>query len=121
VEALRYCFNGIARDKFGNVIEGAVCKVFLAGTETPASIYTVPTGGTSQASVVSASNGWFYFYVDDTEYYQSQKFKIRVESRGYATRNYDSVAIFPVSPITIVSYQPADAEGSDGDILIYEG
>jgi len=114
-------FNGIARDKFGNVIEGAVCKVFLAGTETAASVYTVSTGGTSQASVVSASNGTFSFYVDDTEYYQSQKFKIRVEPRGYIIRDYDNVVVFPASPITIVSVQPPDSSGSDGDILIYEG
>ena len=98
-----------------------MCKVFLAGTETAASIYTVATGGTAQASVVSASDGTFSFYVDDWDYFQSQKFKIRVEPKGYVIRDFDNIAIFSVQPVTIVSYQPADSKGIDGDILIYEG
>ena len=54
---MRSYFQGTAKDGNGKVIAGATVSVFLAGTDTPASIYTTFTGATAVNSVVSATEG----------------------------------------------------------------
>lgn len=116
----RYLYSGFARDGSGNVISAATISIFLAGTTTAASVYTAAAGGVAVNAVTSGTDGSFSFYVDDTVYFQSQKFKILIEKPGYTTRTIDYIAIFPILPITIVAALPADGVGSNGDMLIYE-
>jgi hypothetical protein len=117
---LRYVYTGVARDGNGHIISSATIKVYLSGTTTVASVYEASVGGVAVNFVSSSSDGSFYFYVDDTVYYQSQTFKIRIEKTGYTTKDYDGIIIFPIGSITIVAVTPADSVGSNGDILIYE-
>lgn len=117
---MRYAFNGVAKDKSGNVISSTIIYVYLEGTTTKANIYTAVTGGSVVERITSGSDGFFEFFVDDVDYYQSQKFKIRIEKEGFLPKDYDSIAVFPVLPLTIVSTQPADTSGSDGNLIIYE-
>ena len=116
----RYLFNGVARDGSGNVVTSATCKVFLAGTTTAASVYAASAGGVAVNSVTSGTDGAFYFYIDDADYYQSRMFKVRIEKTGYTTKDYDSLAIFPTDPLTIIAALPADSVGSNGNYRIYE-
>jgi len=117
---MRYLYSGFARDGSGNVISSATISTFLAGTTTVADVYAASVGGVAVNAVTSGTDGSFSFYVDDTVYFQSQKFKILIEKLGYTTKTMDYLAIFPILPITIVAALPADSVGSNGDVLIYE-
>jgi len=44
-------------DQSGNIVSGGTCSVFLAGTETVASIYAASSGGVAVNSVESDSVG----------------------------------------------------------------
>jgi len=117
---MRYSFNGVARDNSGNVWASTIIYVYLEGTTTKANIYKAITGGSVVDRITSGTDGVFEFFVDDVDYYQSQKFKIRIEREGFMPKDYDSITVFPVLPLTIVSTQPPDSSGSNGDFLIFE-
>ena len=116
----RYLYSGCARDGNGNIISSAQINVYRAGTTTAATVYAAAAGGTSVAYVASGTDGTFSFYVDDTEYYQSQKFKIIIAKAGYTSSTFDNLAIFPVQPLTIVTSLPLDSVGTNGDMIIFE-
>jgi hypothetical protein len=90
----RYAYHGRYTDQQGNMVPSGTVKVFLAGTDTPASIYVASAGGTAVNSVSSSStDGTFVFYVDDSDYATKQEFKIRLEATGYTAKEYDDIVI----------------------------
>ena len=94
---MRYLLKGTSRDFAGNVIKTATISAFLAGTTTPASIYTAYSGGIAVNTVTSDNNGDFSFYVDDGDYIATQRFKITIAKTGYTTSTYDYISIFDIS------------------------
>ena len=91
----RYAFHGTSKDQNGRVVELATVSVYLAGTTTPASIYTASTGGTAVNSVTSAANGQFHFYVYSGDYLFNQTFKVVITKANYETVTLDNVSLFP--------------------------
>lgn len=116
----RYCKKGIARDGNGKIISEATVSVYLAGTTTAASVYAASAGGVAVNSVASGTDGVFTIYVDDTDYYQSQLFKLVMSKTGYTSVTYDNVIAFPLGSLTIVASVPAAGAGSNGDFVIIE-
>ena len=94
---MRYLLKGTSRDFAGNVIKTATISAFLAGTTTPASIYTAYSGGIAVNTVTSDNNGDFSFYVDDGDYIATQRFKITIAKTSYTTSTYDYISIFDIS------------------------
>lgn len=86
---------GFTVDQNGKVIQSATVSVFLAGTTTPASIYTASSGGTAVNSISSNStNGSFVFYVDSSDYTPStQKFDIQISKTNYQTITLSKVSM----------------------------
>jgi hypothetical protein len=82
-------------------------SVYLAGTTTAATVYTASSGGSSVGSVSTDANGYFYFWVDDTEYASSQLFKITLSHADFETKEYDNLIIIPHSMTHLAS------DGSD--------
>lgn len=68
-EMSRFHFINRARDSYGNIKAGVGISVYLAGTTTPATVYTALTGGTGISTVpqvLTDSSGLYSFYIDDT-------------------------------------------------------
>ena len=116
----RYCKKGVARDGNGKIISSATVSIYLAGTTTAASIYTASSGGVAVNSVTSGTDGVFTAFFDDTDYYQSQLFKLVMSKTGYTSVTYDNVIVFPLGSLTIVASVPSNSVGSNGDFLIIE-
>lgn len=96
----RHFVGGTARDTTtGMVRANTTIAVYLAGTTTPASIYAAPTGGTAVNSVLTDTNGYFSFYVDEADYALTQRFKILSVKTGYDTITYDSLAFFSLDAV----------------------
>ena len=81
---MRRKYSATVRDRHGNIVSGASVSVFLAGTTTPASIYTTLTGAVAVNGTVSDTAGRYSFYVDTFDYDVDQTFKI-VCSKGSMT------------------------------------
>jgi hypothetical protein len=90
---MRSYYKGIARDQYGAIISGATVAIYLAGTTTVASVYTVSTGGTAVNSVTADAEGVFYFYVDTSDYSNIQLFKLVISYLGN-TNTYDNISAF---------------------------
>jgi hypothetical protein len=116
----RYQYQNTARSGMGTVIPLAVVNVYAAGSTTVVNVYAASTGGAHITSVTADAYGIFTFFVDEADYYQSQKFKVVITKTNFATQTIDNITVFPGFPVTIVSSTPADAVGSNGDVQIYE-
>uniref|UniRef100_A0A6M3L0N3 Uncharacterized protein n=1 Tax=viral metagenome TaxID=1070528 RepID=A0A6M3L0N3_9ZZZZ len=95
---MRYHYYNEARDQFGNTVKEADVYVYLAGTETDASVYTSNSGGTAVSSspqVSTNSRGFFEFWVDDGDYDHDQKFKLSMVKTGYTFDDIDHIQLFP--------------------------
>jgi hypothetical protein len=90
---MRSYYKGVARDQYGAIISSASIAIYLAGTTTVASVYTVSTGGTAVDSVTSDAEGIFYFYVDTSDYSNIQLFKLVISHLGN-TSTYDNISVF---------------------------
>lgn len=90
---MRSYYKGVARDQYGAIIGGATIAIYLAGTTTVASVYTVSTGGTAVNSVTADVDGVFYFYVDTSDYSNIQLFKLVISYLGNTT-TYDNISAF---------------------------
>jgi len=117
---MRTQYYGFAKDGNGKVINEATISVFLAGGTTVASIYAAATGGTAVNSVASGSDGKYSFFVDDGDYFHSQKFKLTISKSGYQSYTIDNVSIFPAL-LKAVATVPDNADGDNGDAVIIEG
>uniref|UniRef100_A0A6M3J6A5 Uncharacterized protein n=1 Tax=viral metagenome TaxID=1070528 RepID=A0A6M3J6A5_9ZZZZ len=116
----RYCKKGVARDGNGKIISSATVSFYLAGTTTVASVYAASAGGVAVNSVASGTDGVFTAFFDDTDYYQSQLFKLVMSKSGYTSVTYDNVIVFPLGSLTIIAAVPSNSVGSNGDFLILE-
>jgi hypothetical protein len=90
---MRSYYKGVARDQYGAIIGGATIAIYLAGTTTVASVYTVSIGGTAVNSVTADVEGVFYFYVDTSDYSNIQLFKLVISYLGN-TATYDNIVAF---------------------------
>jgi hypothetical protein len=117
----RYKYQGTAKDGNGAVIgasttansTAATVSVYLAGTSTAADVYTASSGGSAVASVTTDTYGHFIFWVDDTDYDNSQKFKITISHANFESKTYDDLIILPT--VFTVDTTAAGA-GTDGTI-----
>ena len=90
--------GGTTRNQEGAVVFGATVSVYLAGTTTPANIYTARSGGSPVHSIVSSTtDGTFVLYVDESDYLSSQLFDI------VSTKSISSTASY--IPVTMKSVQ----------------
>ena len=69
-------------------------SVFLAGTTTPADIYTTSALGTAVHSVTTDSGGYWRFYVSTTDYAVSQLFDIVISGTGISSKTFTDQNIF---------------------------
>jgi len=95
----RYIYQGTTEDQNGVIIPSATVFVFEAGGSTPANIYTASSGGAAVNSVTSDSNGFFSFYVDDTDYSSNQLFKITISKTGFSEQDQDDIDILELGSI----------------------
>jgi microcystin-dependent protein len=91
----RYAFQGTFRDGQGNIVEDGSVHVYLAGTDTAANIYTSSTIVTATTHVYSDEVGFFYFYVDSSDYNSTQQFKLKLYKENYTEKYYDNIQIYP--------------------------
>jgi hypothetical protein len=117
----RYKYQGTFKDGNGAVVGASttsnatdgVVYVYLAGGTTAASVYTASAGGTAVNSVETDDDGHFVFWVDDTDYDNSQKFKISLTHADFETKEYDDLIILP----TVFTVDTtAASSGTDGTI-----
>jgi hypothetical protein len=90
----RYIFQGTFRDGQGNIIPDGTVTVFNAGTTTASTLYTASSGGTSVNSVTSDDNGFFYFYIDSSDYAENSQFDITLSKSGYSDKTYEDVVVY---------------------------
>ena len=88
---MRWKYAGTSRDGNGKIISGATIAVTLANTSTVASIYDTFTATAAITGVTSASDGSFYFYIDNFDYNADQTYDINVSKSGYTTKIYEDV------------------------------
>ena len=83
----RFSFLGRAVDSYGNVKANEGITIYLAGTLTPANIYTARTGGTvisTAPQITTDAYGRFHFYVDESDHVGGdQKFDINAAGLTY--------------------------------------
>jgi hypothetical protein len=84
-------------------------SVYLANGTTAANVYAAETGGSTVTSVSTDDNGYFKFWVDDSEYMPSQRFKITLSHADFEDKSYDDIKIIPDEPY--IYY--VDASASD--------
>jgi hypothetical protein len=117
----RYIYQGTFKDGNGRVVGSSTTanstagtvSVYLAGTTTAATVYTASSGGSSVASVSTDAYGHFSFWVDDSDYDSSQKFKIILSHANFKSKTYDNIEILP----TVFTVDTTAAGvGTDGTI-----
>jgi len=93
----RYICQDTVQDRLGNALGGVTVTVYLANSSSVASIYTAISGGSAVvgSTVESDSNGKFYFYIDDSEYPPTQRFKLTFTKTGYSIDPWDYIEIIP--------------------------
>ena len=88
----RWKFQGTTKDQSGRILPSATISVYLAGTTTPASVYTSVTSTTAVNSVTSSSTDATYaFYTDSFDYDHDQAFKIIITKPSYTSVTYDNL------------------------------
>ena len=117
----RYIYQGVFCDQNGQVVGAettanstdGVISVYLAGTSTAADVYAASSGGSAVASVETNDYGVFSFWVDDSDYDNSQLFKITLSHADFTSKTYDNIAILP----TVFTVDTtAASSGTDGTI-----
>ena len=91
----RYKYQDVMKDGNGRVIADGIIKVYLTGTSTLASFYTLSSGGTAASSVTSDDDGSYYFYVDTDDYAITQQFDITLSKTGFTAKTISTLNIFP--------------------------
>lgn len=129
----RHCYQGTFKDQNGAVVGSSTTSdgnpgtvtVYLAGGTTLASVYTASSGGVAVNSVTTDAYGYFYFWVDDGTYTIDQLFKIVLTHPDFTTRTYDNISIIlPTNKYIkdIVSFTSAVGDGATNnyDVLSAE-
>ena len=115
---MRHCYQGTFKDQNGAVVGSSTTSdgnpgtvtVYLAGITTLASVYTAATGGVAVNSVTTDAYGYFYFWVEATDYTYGQLFKIVLTHPDFTTRTYDNIDVI------LSKYESTDMRyyGTDG-------
>ena len=128
---MRFRFAGVYLAQKGDQLVSvpyAKVSVYLAGSTTPATIYTTADGPNyiSQTPQITTNKyGEFEFYIDQNDYSGTQKFKIVCEKPGYETKTWDNVCILPttqeVDNIRNIPVTGLEGTIQTADLLYYEG
>jgi len=128
---VRFRFAGVYLAQKGDQLVSvpyAKVSVYLAGSTTPATIYTTADGPNyiSQTPQITTNKyGEFEFYIDQNDYSGTQKFKIVCEKPGYETKTWDNVCILPttqeVDNIRNIPVTGLEGTIQTADLLYYEG
>lgn len=101
-------FFGVSRDDSGDLVSGATVTVYLAGTSTPATLYSDRAGASALANpLYSGSDGGFAFHAVDGAY------DIKVDD-GTSTRWAYGVVLSDPFPYNVTNYG-AKGDGSTDD------
>mgnify|MGYP001559888766 CR=1 FL=1 len=93
---MRYLKSGTYTDGQGNVIASGTVVVYLAGTTTDATWYTVVSGGVAVTSTTTGTNGGFSIYIDPADYpITSQLFDIKLSKTNYSSVTISNVPLLP--------------------------
>jgi len=104
----RFPFASTLTDQLGRVISGGTVSVFLTGTSTAATVYAASSGGSSVGSVTTGTDGSFEFWIDETEYDSTQRFRLTLSGgSGFATRTIDDVNVSPLEGGSVLSTETA--------------
>jgi len=98
----RHIQQGNATDLRGDVITDATVTVYLANTTTAVTAYAAVSGGSSVGSVQTDSKGYYKYFIDDSEYSPSQRFKHVISKTGYTSITEDYLEIIPGGATGIV-------------------
>jgi hypothetical protein len=91
----RKIFQGGFKDGNGSAVADGTVTVYLAGTTTLATIYSteVIVAAISGSTLTTGSDGGWLFWVDSSDYGDSQKFKVILSKAGYESKTYDNIVI----------------------------
>ncbi len=117
----RYKYQGTFKDANGAAVGAATTSnstdgtilIYLAGTTTAADVYEAESGGSAVNSVSTDDYGHFVFWVDDSDYDSTQRFKIILTHADFQSKTYDDLDIIP--QVFEVDTTAAGA-GTDGTI-----
>ena len=82
----RYKLQGRAVDSYGNIQPSIGVTIYLAGTTTPAKVYTTETSTPAietTSQITTDTYGRFGFWVDTLDYQSNQLFDIYAGNLGY--------------------------------------
>jgi hypothetical protein len=101
------------------VPDGTV-SVCDADTTTASTLYVASSGGTSVNSVTSDDNGFFYFYIDSSDYAENSQFDITLSKSGYSDKTYEDVVIYGkgVDGVDGVSVESVAWSGDDMEFTL---
>ncbi len=107
----RVKWYGYLLNEQGQVIPSANISVFLAGSNTPANIYTNESGSNIiqiPPQLTTNADGYYEFWIGDTSedygYSSFQKFKITWEKEGIVNGYNDFISILPLAlPVNVES------------------
>lgn len=113
----RRILDGAFKDQNGCGVASGTVTVYLAGTTTLAIIYSAISGGSavSGSALTTDSKGYWYCYVDETDYGSSQRFKVSLSKQGYATTSYDYIRVYTTPPALTAAEIAAISSPSAGD------
>lgn len=99
---MRYHFWQFLLNQEGQPINGAEISIMIAGTSSPATVYTGEFTSETKGDapqIITLSNGYFEFWVGDEEevsgYPRGTKFKLEWYREGIAQGSIDYINIFP--------------------------
>jgi hypothetical protein len=117
---MRYKYQGVWTDGNGRRVDSAIVSVYLAGTTTPADVYAASSGGSSVNSVTTDSSGAYEFWVEDSDYNATQKFKITFSKADFQTKTIDSIDIIGtlIKVDTMAQLRLSEGESNQGAMLL---
>ena len=86
--------SGYIRDHYGTSYREGIVYLYEAGTTTAAKMYEAETGGSAVYHVHTNRQGFYYFWVDPTDYSMTQRFKMTHTSELMVTQTYDYIDLF---------------------------
>lgn len=90
-------FRDVVQDKYGRAVAYADVTVYLAGTTTPATIYSTPQGSALANPFTTAANGELVFYAADGSY------DVKVSKYGFGVTTSPGITIVSRKQLLYVS------------------
>ena len=103
---MRFKYNGTWFDAQGTVVTSGTVTVYLAGTTTPAIIYSASSGGSAISNsqvTTNSDNGSFEFWVDDADYASTQNFRIIGTKSSFKNLDLDDIGIISLNRETALT------------------